>query len=136
MEIKPIDPRTDPRWETPPTHDYRVIFWNQSVGPKDVPQELVMWAAYETDVLGASDVHEVIEWADEEALRRKSMYTLFAKVDIPDHPGLVWLAGVDPTAWSRPNFQLQRPLDATPAAGGTEAYRSPDNPTPHSGGRV
>jgi hypothetical protein len=124
MEIRPIDPRSDRRWETGPTHDYRVVFWRQpaAAGRPDIPPERVMWSAYEHDVLGAADVIDVIEWADQEARSRECMYTLHAKVDSGERPGLVWLAGVDPTVWSSPNFELQRPANVTPAVGGTRPY--------------
>jgi hypothetical protein len=69
-----------------------------------------MWAAKENDVIGAEDVHRVIEWAEDEARRRASTYTLFAKVDHGESRGLVWLAGFDPTAHSRPNFKRQHPV--------------------------
>jgi len=97
VDVQPIDPRTDPRWETHPVHDYRVIFWKKG-------------AAYEFDVLGVADVHEAIEWAEQEASARGSTYTLFALVERGEADrGLVWLAGVDPTVWSRPNFEREHP---------------------------
>ena len=128
MEIRTIDPRTDRRWELE-SHDYRVVFWRQPSAPAGVPQNRVGWHAYGPDVLGALDVREVIAWADEEARKREAMYTLFAKVDYSDRPGLLWIAGVDPTVWSRPNFEVQRPTDTKPAAGGTLAYHSIDWPS-------
>jgi hypothetical protein len=97
VDIQPIDPRTGPRWETHPVHDYRVIFWKKG-------------ASYEFDVLGVADVHEAIEWAEQEAGARGSTYTLFALVERGEADrGLVWLAGVDPTVWSGPNFEREHP---------------------------
>jgi hypothetical protein len=66
-------------------------------------------SSHDHDVVGAEDVHAVIEWADVEAKRRDSTYTLFAKVDRGDDRGLVWLAGIDPTVHSRPNFAREHP---------------------------
>jgi hypothetical protein len=61
-------------------------------------------------VSGAEDVHEVIEWAEAEAVARGATYTLYAKVDNgANDRGLVWLAGVDPTVWSAPNFSRNHP---------------------------
>jgi hypothetical protein len=124
MEIRTIDPRHDPRWETGPTHAYRVIFWRQPAGPPEVPPERVMWSASEHDLLGATDVIEAIEWADTEARTRQSMYTLYAKVDSGSaRPGLVWLAGIDPTVRSSSNFGQQRPADSLPTVGGTQPHQ-------------
>ena len=98
MDIEPIDPRTDSRWETNPIHDYRVTFWRKG-------------AAYEFDVADAADVHEVIGWAEQEARSRGSTY-LFARVNRGEtERGLVWLAGVDPIVWSSPNFEREHPAD-------------------------
>jgi hypothetical protein len=97
VDVQPIDTRTDPRWETHPVRDYRVTFWKKG-------------AAYEFDVLGVADVHEAIEWAEQEASARGSTYTLFALVERGEADGgLVWLAGVDPTVSSRPNFEREHP---------------------------
>jgi hypothetical protein len=69
MDVFPIDPRTDPRWESPPTHGYRVTFRKGT-------------SAYGPEVANARDVNEVIEWADAEANRRGATYTLWAKVEM------------------------------------------------------
>jgi hypothetical protein len=103
-----FDPRTDPRWEKQ-NHDYRVVFWTQPLARNPADQYRVMWHAHEHDVLGARDVHEVIDWADAEARKRDAMYTLFAKVDYPEHPGLRWIAGIDPTVSDQfQTFEVQR----------------------------
>jgi hypothetical protein len=111
MEIHPIDPRTDLRSETPPTHDYRVVFWRQRRATAGVPQVGIMWEASENDVLDAQDVHEVIDWAETEARERSSVYTIFAKTE----SDLVWLAGIAPTIPDpQRNFRRQHPADVTP----------------------
>jgi hypothetical protein len=51
----------------------------------------------------------LIEWADAEATARGCAYTLFARFDHGPDRGIVWLAGVDPTVHSRPNFERQHP---------------------------
>jgi hypothetical protein len=113
MKIEPIDPRTDPRWETAPTHGYRVVFWQQGPGPPDRPGSLGGWGCSDQDLEETLDVHEVIEWAEAEARRLRSMYALYAKVDRGSDRGLVWLAGINPTT-SGPNFERQHPSDVTP----------------------
>lgn len=96
MDVQPVDPRSDPRWESPPTHDYRVVFWRRG-------------RAYENNISEADDVHQVIKWADAEAEAGGGTYTLFARIDRGEDRGLVWLAGVDPTVHSRPNFSRPHP---------------------------
>jgi hypothetical protein len=113
MEIHLIDPRTDLRSETPPTHDYRVVFWRQRRASAGIAQERIMWEASENDVLDAQDVHEVIEWAEAEARKRSSVYTIFAKVDSGGRRELVWLAGINPVR-PQSNFGRQHPADVTP----------------------
>jgi hypothetical protein len=85
-------------WETDPTVDYRVIFWAAESH------------ASEYDLVEADDVHAVIAWADAEARSRSCTYTLYAKVRGGNGAGLAWLAGVDPTVGSRPNFHRSQPL--------------------------
>jgi hypothetical protein len=104
MDTRPIDPRADlrpgvPNWGTDPIHDYRVTFWRKG-------------ASSELAVSGAVDVHEVLDWAEQEARARESSYTLFALVDRGSDRGLVWLAGIDPTVWSRPNFEREHPASS------------------------
>jgi len=97
MDVRPVDPRMDSEWEAGPIHSYRVIFWPS-------PGHSV-----EYDVLGADDVHAVIGWADAEGRDRGWAYVLYAKVSLT-RPGLVWLAGIDPTVHSSPNFTRSHPL--------------------------
>ena len=98
--MKQIGPRTDQRWESQPVHEYRVVFWRIAGSG---------WAADENDISGADDVHQVIQWADAQAVERGGTYTLYVKLDRGDQHGLVWLAGVDPTVASRPNYSRQHP---------------------------
>jgi len=93
VDVEHVDPR-DTVWETHPTVDYRVVFW--SAGAE----------SSEYDVRDAEDVHAVIAWADAEAGSRRSTYALYAKA----RDGLVWLAGIDPTATTRANFAWRHPL--------------------------
>jgi hypothetical protein len=69
----------------------------------------------------ATDVVEVVECAERGAADRSAIYTIFARMTHGE-PGLVWIAGVDPTV-NTDNFDTQRPAGATPIAGGTEPYR-------------
>jgi hypothetical protein len=88
----------DAEWETDPTVNYRVIFW---IGET---------CAGEYDLRDAEDVHAAIAWADVEAQSRSCTYVLYAKVRGGEGAGLVWLAGIDPTAHSRANFERPQPL--------------------------
>ena len=92
-----VDPRTDAEWGTDPTVNYRVIFW-LTENHSDV-----------YDLFDAEDVHAVIAWADAEARSHAWTYTLNAKVRAREAAGLVWLAGIDPTVHSRPNFHRAQP---------------------------
>lgn len=85
MEATPVDPR-DVRWEVD-SPNYRVYFWTGEKGH----------VAQEFELTGAKDVHEVLAWANENA-PVGSTYTLYALVDRNGEPGLVRLAGIDPTA--------------------------------------
>ena len=99
-----MDPRTDAEWEAGPIHAYRVIFW-----PRPALSD-------EYDLLNADDVHAAIEWANAEANERGCTYTLYAKVTA-GRPGLVWLAGIDPTVHSSPNFEWRSLPPETAASG-------------------
>ncbi len=80
-----------------------------------------MWREDMNEV-SATDAAEVIEWAEREATARSAIYTIFARMTAGG-PGLVWIAGVDPTV-NAENFETPRPVGATPMAGGTQAYRA------------
>jgi hypothetical protein len=118
-----------------PIQDYYAVFWRQplirdSDRAAGATQDQIMWAASEHCVSEAEDVHEVIEWADEEARRPAAMYTLYGVTSIGVEEGLVWLAGVDPTRGLRgPNFERRHPADVDPVSGTpAEVYRS-ENPS-------
>ena len=98
VRVEPVDPRLDTEWETDPTVNYRVIFWISET------------RSSEYDLLGAEDVHAAIAWAEAEARSRRCRYVLYAKVRSDEGAGLVWLAGIDPTANSRENLHRAQPL--------------------------
>lgn len=97
MHIEGVDPR-DIRWEkVDPV--YRVYFWHQPGVPVEDRREDVMYRCDEHRITGASDVHEVIAWAEQTA-QPEQTYVLY--VEHRDHGrrdelGLILLAGVDPT---------------------------------------
>jgi hypothetical protein len=98
VRAEPVDPRMDSEWGTDPTVNYRVIFWISET------------RSSEYDLLNAEDVHAAIAWADAEAQSRSCTYGLYAKVRGSEGAGLVWLAGIDPSANSRANFERPQPL--------------------------
>jgi hypothetical protein len=98
VRVERVDPR-DAEWETRPTIDYRVIFWTEST------------ESSEYDLLGAEDVHAAIAWAEGEGRSRGCSYALYAKVHSREGFGLIWLAGLDPTAVGRPNFVRRYPFE-------------------------
>jgi hypothetical protein len=103
-----------------PIHDYCVVFWRQplvrdSDRAAGATQDQIMWAASEHCVSEAEDVHEVIEWADQQARSRSAMYTLYGVTSVGVEEGLVWFAGVDPTRGPRgPNSERRHPADVDP----------------------
>ena len=95
MIVEDPDPR-DTQWEVGwPV--YRVYFWHQPPAPAGILQAHMGYVCDENRVTDAADVHEVLRWAvdtDEPG----QTFTLYVEVDTPDRgPGLVRLAGVDPT---------------------------------------
>jgi hypothetical protein len=122
VRVEPRDPRTfGPGWG--PIRHYHVVFWRQPLAPGGHRQERIASAASEHDLLEAADVHEAIEWADAEARLRQSTYTPYAVVTLGEQQGQVWLAGVDPTVHSSPNFERRHPPDVNPVGGTpTEVY--------------
>jgi hypothetical protein len=86
LDARLVDPR-DIRWEvSSPT--YRVYFWRRVGGD---------YHSEEFQLSGASDVREVLAWAERRAKGRT--FTAYALVENAlGEPGLVQLAGVDPTA--------------------------------------
>jgi hypothetical protein len=79
-----VDPR-DTRWEVWDPR-YRVYFW------RALEQS---WASREFE-LSAADVVDVLAWAADHADAGKK-YTVHCVVEAADGPGLVRLAGTDPT---------------------------------------
>jgi hypothetical protein len=94
------------------------VFWHQPLAPDDaraggIRQEQIMWTSSACDAVDADDVHEVIAWADGEARRRGSIYTLDAVVTTEGGEGIVWIAGHDPSVTGR-NFERRCPPDLDP----------------------
>jgi hypothetical protein len=89
-----VDPR-DTLWEVDrPT--FRVYFWHQQAAPADIPQHVMAYVSDEYRLTEASDVFEVIAWARATA-RDEQTFTLYVEQDSDVGPGLIRLAGVDPT---------------------------------------
>jgi hypothetical protein len=89
MDVRPVDPRdTDSEVSFPV---YRVYFWDQPPAPPDVPPEMVGYRSDEYELGGVRDVHEVLQWAEENAKGRT--FTLHIVYD----QTLIRLAGADPT---------------------------------------
>jgi hypothetical protein len=88
MQVRKVDPR-DTRWEVDQPA-YRVYFWRR-LG--DDPYS--GWASEEWQVEDA-DVQEVLSWAGKGRARRS--YTLYVCCTCETEPGLIRLAGIDPTA--------------------------------------
>ncbi len=96
MNIAPVDPR-DTRWEVP-TPVYRVYFWHRPGPPPGIPQESMGWHSEEWRLEGAEGVEQVLAWARETAGGDR-LCTVYVEVhDNEAGPGLVHLAGTDPTA--------------------------------------
>jgi hypothetical protein len=87
MDARPVDPR-DTEWEVS-SPAYRVYFWRQRSGG---------YESEEFQLEGATEVGEVLGWAEERAEART--FTVYAVVDALGERGLVQLAGIDPTASS------------------------------------
>ena len=94
MRTEGVDPR-DVVWEIEePT--YRVYFWGKGTASDDVPPEEVGYYSDEHRVRDATDVREVIGWA-ERTTRPNESYTLYVERDEGGRTGLIQLAGIDPT---------------------------------------
>lgn len=76
---------------------YRVYFWHRPPPPPGVSVNQMGWSCHEYRLIDAVDVHEVIAWADER-LPEGDHYVLYVEQSDGGRPGLVRLAGVDPTA--------------------------------------
>jgi hypothetical protein len=79
MDVRPVDPRDIEIEVDAPV--YRVYFWKAEAG-----------VSTEYELSAATDVHEAIAWADENAGPDRT-YVLYARVDRT----LVRLSGTDPT---------------------------------------
>ena len=92
---------------------YRVYFWHQPSAPPGVSQEQMGYHCEEYRVRGASDVHEVLDRARTTA-RPEQTFTLYVELIDDGRPGLIHLAGIDPTC--RPErTDLPRAGDPGPA---------------------
>ena len=89
MDARLVDPR-DIEWEVL-SPAYRVYFWRRRPGG---------YESEEFQLDGATDVAEVLGWAEQRAEART--FTVYAVVDALGELGLVQLAGVDPTASPSP----------------------------------
>jgi hypothetical protein len=109
VDIDPVDPR-DIEWESDkPT--YRVYFWGRTSAPPEIPADHVGYYAREYRVRGADDVHEVTRWA-ESAAAPEETYTLHVESGDSGSPGLILLAGKDPTVPDpepAPRLELVKP---------------------------
>jgi hypothetical protein len=123
VEVKP-PPYPEYREETTiPTRDYRVVFWEQQLPPKGlkIRRREMGWAELTIDLADVQDVHEAIEWAennidvelDKDGSRPHGdrVYVLYAKV--PQlYGGRYWwvqIAGWDPTR-AGDNLDRRHPL--------------------------
>ena len=94
MKIERIDPR-DSEWEDD-RPAYRVYFWHQPPAPAGKRQGQVAYHSDEYRLRGAVDVHEVLTWAADTA-RPEQTFTLYIERVEDGSPGLIHLAGSDPT---------------------------------------
>jgi hypothetical protein len=92
MRIRQVDPR-DIRWEQ---HDprFRVHIWTRCAAGGDPATTGYQADEYEID---GADVDEVLRWAHARAAERDGTFGLFLLVTNDQEPGLVRLAGQDPT---------------------------------------
>ena len=82
MDVRGVDPRTE-RWgEHRPT--YRVYFWTGAL------------ASHEHQLTGASDVGEVLAWAEANRGPDRT-YTVYVEAQGESGLGLIRLYGIDPT---------------------------------------
>ena len=94
MKTREVDPR-DMTWEDD-SPVFRVYFWKATPTPPDA-ENPYSWRSMEYEVSEA-DVKEVINWADQYAEREgENHYTLYVRGDDAQGPGIIKLAGVDPT---------------------------------------
>jgi hypothetical protein len=94
MRVESIDPR-DTQWEDD-TPVYRAHLWSHALAPPDIPSGMVGWHSDAYEIRDAQDVHEVIAWAQRPEHGGRA-FTLYVSIERNGQPGLVRLAGVDPT---------------------------------------
>ena len=94
MIIEGVDPR-DIEWEVDQPV-YRVYFWHQPPAPPGIPQQHMGYHCDEYRLRDATDVHEVLAWAERTAPPEQT-FTLYVEHLHENSPGLIHLAGVDPT---------------------------------------
>ena len=106
MEVKPPPyPESGVQWEAP-THEYRVVLWEQPE-MEDTDPDLIGWGEITFDLVGVQDVHEAIEWAEQQLAAnagpysrsgtpvRDREYVLYTRV--PDEDRFLQIAGWDPS---------------------------------------
>jgi len=76
---------------------YRVHFWRHPAPPPDVPADEMGWHCVEHRLAGVADVQEVLAWADQR-MQDGDQCVVYVEQTDADRPGLVRLAGFDPTA--------------------------------------
>jgi hypothetical protein len=94
VDIEGVDPR-DIEWEVD-RPVYRVYFWHQPPAPPGVAQSKMGYHSDEYRLSGGEDVHEVLVWATASA-RPEQTFTLYVEHVQDGSPGLIQLAGKDPT---------------------------------------
>lgn len=93
VTAEPVDPR-DTRWEIDQPI-YRVYFWSRQAPPPGIGVEQVGYVAEEYRIRGATDVTDVLDWAQRTA-RADQTYCLYVEHVADGLLGLIRLAGVDP----------------------------------------
>lgn len=97
--IEGVDPR-DIEWEVDQPL-YRVYFWHQPPAPPGIAQRDMGYHCEEYRIGGAADVLEVADWARTTA-RPEQTFTLYVEQLKDGQPGLIHLAGRDPTVAESP----------------------------------
>lgn len=97
VEIVGVDPSDTQFMGHEPV--YRVYLWGRPDPPPGVTPEQMGWWCDEYRVLGAPSVRAVLDWAEEHAgpVGPNSTYTLYVETQDGGRPGLILLAGTDPT---------------------------------------
>lgn len=77
MEVRPVDPRDTERSEDSPV--YRVYFWERMSAP-GIPDERMGYKSDEYELLDATDVREVLDWAEKHAGPNRT-FTVYVRLD-------------------------------------------------------